>query len=204
MATHRAVWARCEVKWHRDGALDGGALAEWGRGWVHCCEAEERWGLVSKNKNASVRGTHSLEMQQHPHAGGSEAGSTSSLSILCCVSSGVNMPAVGGVVAEVRTGQNTKKKLWHSLREGKGVGVQVGLPTSSRGVPPWRLHFVHIDAHCWTWRRRKGPGQGWRRGGGAVEVSKKTERKRVKTHSLMLPRNVDGCGVHPSLSWGRA
>ena len=43
-------------------------------------------------------------------ARGSDASSTLSLSVLCRVSSGVNVLAVGGVVVEVRTGQNTAKK----------------------------------------------------------------------------------------------
>jgi len=54
---------------------------------------------------------------QARHAGGGDASSTLSLSVLCHVSLGVSVLAVGGVVAEVRTGQNMKK--WHSLREGR-------------------------------------------------------------------------------------
>jgi len=37
---------------------------------------------------------------------------------LCRVSSGVSVLAVGGVVAEVRNGQNMAKKKAHSLGEG--------------------------------------------------------------------------------------
>jgi len=54
---------------------------------------------------------------QARHTGGGDTSSTSSLSVLCHVSLGVSVLAVGGVVAEVRTGQNMKK--WHSLREGR-------------------------------------------------------------------------------------
>ena len=54
---------------------------------------------------------------QARHAGGGDTSLTLSLSVLCHVSLGVSMLAVGGVVAEVRTGQNMKK--WHSLREGR-------------------------------------------------------------------------------------
>jgi len=39
-------------------SASGSVLAEWDRGWMHCHEAEERWGMVSKKK-ASVRGAHS-------------------------------------------------------------------------------------------------------------------------------------------------
>jgi len=35
-------------------SASGSVLAEWDRGWMHCHEAEERWGMVSKKK-ASVR-----------------------------------------------------------------------------------------------------------------------------------------------------
>ena len=51
-------------------------------------------------------GTH----RQQGSRDGSDAGSSLSLSILHCISLGVGVLAVGGVVAKVRTGQDTAKK----------------------------------------------------------------------------------------------
>jgi len=52
------------------------------------------------------------------HAAGSDASSILSPPILGCVSSGVSMLAVGGVVAEVRNGKNTAKKGGPTHSEG--------------------------------------------------------------------------------------
>jgi len=58
------------------------------------------------------------EVGRDRRTGGSDAGSTSLLSALYHVSSGLSVLAVGGLVAEVRTGQNKAKKKAHSLGEG--------------------------------------------------------------------------------------
>ena len=52
------------------------------------------------------------------HAAGSDTGSILLPPILGCVSSGVSMLAVGGVVAEVRNGKNTAKKGGPTHSEG--------------------------------------------------------------------------------------
>ena len=64
-------------------------------------------------------GTH----RQQGSRDGSDASLSLSLSILHCISSGVGVLAVGGVVAKVRTGQDTAKKIpltWR--REGDVLG----------------------------------------------------------------------------------
>ena len=87
------------------------------------------------------------------------------------------MLAVGGVVAEVRTGQNTKRICGtHSEREG-GPSLSWGCPTSSWGMLPLEIMFCSCQCMLLDMEGAQGAGTGVEKGRRSGRGQKKKKEK---------------------------